>query len=225
MALVAYKDFCIDAVDAARLGQFWGAVLGLECGMQENGDACLTGPTPQHTIWINQVPEAKTAKHRMHLDVRAASVDEVEALGATVVDGDSFRWTVMTDPEGGEFCVFTSPGPTRVASLVIDCEDHGAIAQWWADVLGASCTADARGFSTVSAILGTPFADLDFVPVPEPKTVKNRLHLDVTTPDLAALVDAGATLLRVQEPPIRWNVMADPDGNEFCAFVRPGARS
>ena len=142
MALIAYKDLCIDAVDAARLGQFWGAVLGLACGMQENGDACLTGPTPQHTIWINQVPEAKAAKHRMHLDVRAASVDEVEALGATVVDGDSFRWTVMTDPEGGEFCVFTSPGPTRVASLVIDCEDHGAIAQWWADVLGASCTAE-----------------------------------------------------------------------------------
>ena len=53
----------------------------------------------------------------------------------------------------------------------------------------------------------------------------NRLHVDVTTPDLAALVDAGATLLQVQEPPIRWNVMADPDGNEFCAFVRPGAHS
>ena len=49
MALVAFKDFCIDAVDAARLGRFWGAVLGLECGMQENGDAYLSGPTPQHS--------------------------------------------------------------------------------------------------------------------------------------------------------------------------------
>ena len=216
MALVAYKDFCIDAVDAARLGRFWAAVLGLELGLQDNGDAYLTGPTPQHTIWVNRVPEARTVKHRMHLDVRAATVDEVEALGATVVDRDSFAWTVMTDPEGGEFCVFTSPGPTKLASLVIDCEDHG--------VLGATCTADPRGFSTVSAIPGAPFTDLDFVCVPEPKTTKNRLHVDVTTADLAALVDAGAILLRAQEPPIRWNVMADPDGNEFCAFVRTGAQ-
>lgn len=225
MALVAYKDFCIDAVDAEKLGRFWGAVLNLEVGMQDNGDGYLTGPTPQHTIWINQVPEAKTVKHRMHLDVRAESVGAVERLGATVVDGSSFRWTVMNDPEGGEFCVFTwagraDPG-TRLTAIGIDSVDHVAIAQWWADVLGARCTTDPQGFSSVSGIPGAPFEDIDFVPVPEGKTVKNRLHIDVTTVDLAALIDAGATVLRAQEPPIRWTVMADPEGNEFCAFVRP----
>jgi hypothetical protein len=56
--------------------------------------------------------------------------------------------------------------------------------------------------------------------VPEPKTVKNRIHLDVRTPDLQALLDAGATLLRPADEEIDWNVLADPDGNEFCAFVR-----
>ena len=54
--------------------------------------------------------------------------------------------------------------------------------------------------------------------MPEPKTGKNRVHLDVTTPDLAALVAAGATVLRPRDQEIRWTVLADPDGNEFCAF-------
>lgn len=225
MALAAYKDFCIDAVDAARLGRFWGAVLGLEVGMQDNGDAYLTGPTSQHRIWINQVPEVKAVKHRMHLDVRAESVAAIEELGATIVDSDSFPWTVMRDLEGGEFCIFTSAGPpepgARLAAIGIDAVDHVAIAQWWADVLGGTCTTDPHGFSSVSGISGAPFDDIDFVAVPERKTVKNRLHIDVTTPDLAALVAAGASVLRVQEPPIRWTVMADPEGNEFCAFARP----
>ena len=44
------------------------------------------------------------APSKVALDV--ASVAEAEALGATVVDSDSFPWTVMTDPEGGEFCLF-----------------------------------------------------------------------------------------------------------------------
>ena len=57
------------------------------------------------------------------------------------------------------------------------------------------------------------------------RTGKNRIHLDVTTPDLDALVAAGATILRPQDADhvgggIGWTVMADPDGNEFCAFLR-----
>ena len=224
MALIAYKDLCIDAVDAPRLARFWGAALGLDVGLQDNGDAYLTGPTPQHTIWINQVPEAKSVKNRLHIDVRASTAEEIEALGARVIDRGSFPWIVMADPEGGELCVFSSPGPTGLKSIVIDCTDHRSIAQWWADVLGATCATDPSGYSSVSDIPGAPSADLDldFVPVPEPKSIKNRLHLDVTTADLDGLIAAGAALLRPIEPPIRWNVMADPEGNEFCAFVRPG---
>ena len=54
--------------------------------------------------------------------------------------------------------------------------------------------------------------------MPEPKTVKNRIHWDVQTDDLALLTDAGATVLETLP---RWTVMADPEGNEFCAFL-PG---
>ena len=55
--------------------------------------------------------------------------------------------------------------------------------------------------------------------MPEPKTVKNRVHLDVTTHDVVALVAAGAVVLREPDDEVRWHVLADPDGNEFCAFV------
>jgi hypothetical protein len=61
---------------------------------------------------------------------------------------------------------------------------------------------------------------MDFVPVPEPKTVKNRIHWDVTVPGAAPLVEAGAIVLREPDAEISWHVLADPEGNEFCAFTQ-----
>jgi len=66
---------------------------------------------------------------------------------------------------------------------------------------------------------GMPILTMDFVPVPEPKTVKNRIHWDVTVPGVAPLVEAGAAVLREPGGDIRWYVLADPEGNEFCAFT------
>jgi hypothetical protein len=223
MALATYKDLCIDATDPVRLGEFWAGVLDLELHRQDNGDTYLTGSTKQHTIWVNRVPEPKTVKHRLHIDVNAASVEEVVARGATVLDDHSFRWTLMADPEGGEFCVFVRDGEIsrRLYELVVDTSDSPTahrVAGWWADVLGARA-GDQDDFSYVEGIPGAPYESLVFGPVPEPKTVKNRLHLDVTTTDLDALVAAGATVLRPQDDEIGWTVMADPDGNEFCAFL------
>ena len=228
MALAAYKDLCMDAVDPRRLGEFWAGALGLElraAGEDSNGDYLLVGPTPQHTLWINGVPEPKTVKHRMHIDVNVESVEKLERLGAKVVDDESFGWTVMLDPEGGEFCAFVRDGEIdrRLYEIGIDTggspEDAHRIAAWWAEALGARAEDDERhGFSYVEQIPGAPFESLDFAPVPEPKAVKNRLHLDVTTPDVEALVSAGATVLRRPDDSISWTVLADPDGNEFCAF-------
>jgi hypothetical protein len=58
-----------------------------------------------------------------------------------------------------------------------------------------------------------------FNKVPEPKTVKNRVHWDVTVSEVQPLVDAGARVLRPPGDDRRWHVLADPEGNEFCAFV------
>jgi hypothetical protein len=225
MAIATYKDLCIDAVDAERLGRFWAGTLGLELELDGDGDGKLTGPTPAHTIWINTVPERVTVKQRMHLDIYA-DVSDVVALGGVVVDAESFPWTVMKDPEGGELCVFPvrpdgqMNAQSRVKEIGADAEDHVRISTWWADVLGAERHEDhEHGFSYLEPVPGAPFESLDFAPVPEPKTVKNRVHFDVDTADVQLLVDAGATLLRPQDDEIGWSVMADPEGNEFCAFV------
>jgi hypothetical protein len=218
VALASYKDLCIDANDPTLLGQWWGPRLGLEFHRQDSGDAYLTGPTKAHTIWINGVPEVKSVKHRIHLDVNADSLSEWSE-GATIVDGDSFPWTVLLDPEGGEVCVFVRPHTKRLASIVVDAAQPIAIATWWADVLGARCEVFEQGYARVWEVPGAPFDSIDFIPVPEAKTVKNRLHIDVTTSSVSALVDAGASIVRAQDSEIRWTVCADPEGNEFCAFT------
>ncbi|MDX6326765.1 MAG: hypothetical protein QOK15_3119 [Nocardioidaceae bacterium] len=224
MVLATYKDLCIDAVDAERMGRFWSAALRLDLELLDDGDARLSGPRPQDTVWVNTVPEPVTVKQRVHLDIRADSDQQVVELGATVVDAESFRWTLMKDPEGGELCVFrTRPdGPPGLMEICVDTatgESAQEMARWWADVLGGKAD-DERDYSYVEQIPGAPFEYLVLNPVPEPKTVKNRIHLDVTTSDLDALVDRGASLLRAADEEVGWNVMADPDGNEFCAFVR-----
>ena len=55
-------------------------------------------------------------------------------------------------------------------------------------------------------------------PVPEPKTGKNRMHLDVFG-DKSELLELGATLVRERDGDIEWDVLADPEGNEFCVFT------
>lgn len=59
------------------------------------------------------------------------------------------------------------------------------------------------------------------MPVSEPKSVKNRIHWDVTLVDGATvddLVSKGAVVLALSADDARWTVMADPEGNEFCVF-------
>jgi hypothetical protein len=219
MAIARFKDLCLDAGDPARLGAFWAAVLGRTWQAQENGDGQLTGPTPEDTIWVNQVPEPKTVKHRVHLDIYARDLAGLEELGATIVEPRP-RWTVMADPEGGEFCAFLRPEvpAERLHGLVVDSADPQAQAHWWADVYGVAVTAN-DGWFTLEDVPGLPILTMDFVPVPEPKTVKNRIHWDVTGPAVAPLVDAGAVVLREPDHDIGWYILADPEGNEFCAFT------
>jgi len=78
-----------------------------------------------------------------------------------------------------------------------------------------------HGYSPLEDIPGLPTEGFDFVPVPEPKTVKNRIHWDVTLRDGATvddLIAVGATVLLPAGDDRKWTVMADPEGNEFCVF-------
>jgi hypothetical protein len=221
MALATWKDLVIDAVDAPVMARFWAETLGLAVDPRESlpGYVRLTGPTPQHAVWIASVPEPVTVKQRVHLDVHAGSLEEVLARGATSADLDSFRWKIVRDPEGGELCVFVRDEVPdhRLYELGVDvASDPRDIARWWAEALGATYGVDeAEGWAWAEDIPGAPFECIVFCRVPEPKTVKNRIHWDLHA-DVDALVAAGARVLDRQE---EWTVLADPEGNEFCAFA------
>jgi hypothetical protein len=225
--LATYKDLCIDAVDAEGAARFWGGMLGLTPGPHRDGIWWLDDESGHAVAWVNPVPEPKTVKNRMHIDVNAEGLEAALAAGASVVDKDSFRWTVMRDPDGQEFCIFVRDTPIerRLYELVLDSgpgmDECLAIARWWGEVLGAEVGQDEEeGHCWIERVPGAPFDGISFGPVPEPKTVKNRVHIDVTTDDLDALVAHGARVLRAnREGGIEWTVLADPDGNEFCAFA------
>ena len=237
MALVSYNSLCIDVSDESRMARFWSAAAGLDVATHTDGDSILTGPTPQHTISLNDVPEPKTVKHRVHLDVNGGSVAEYEALGAHVLaDWVPFAWIVMADPEGGEFCLFERDKSAprgqevpprwddtyRLYEVCVDAADSRAIASWWADVFGATLRDSDREFFWIEDLEGCPFGSFVFADVPEPKTVKNRIHWDVTLVGDATVDDLatkGAVLLRAPDDEIDWTVMADPEGNEFCVFA------
>jgi Glyoxalase-like domain len=215
----AFKDLCIDVNHPAVMADFWSEVLGLRVE-ERNGDFVLRGEAAEQTIWLNAVPEARSVKNRVHLDVHTAAISRLVSAGARVVD-TSLPWTVLTDPEGGEFCGFVRspevlPG-YRLYELVVDAADPGAIATWWADRLGLTAQ-PGDGEWSVGPGSGLPW-EVVFGAVPEAKAAKNRIHWDVWG-DPQVLLDAGATLLRRRDAEIGWDVLADPEGNEFCVFDR-----
>jgi hypothetical protein len=212
---VRFKDLCLDTTVPDLAGPFWRDLLALSGERQDNGDWSLTGELKEQTVWVNTVPEPHTVKTRVHLDVRV----DGEAPGRRVAEHD--RWTVMADPDGLEWCAFRPREGTGPFELVVDAADPAAIAQWWADRTGATVNRpDDSPWVWLTGAAGFPYMFWVFQAVPEPKSVKNRMHWDVTLGDasVADLVATGAVVLRPQDGEIGWTVMADPEGNEFCAF-------
>ena len=108
-----------------------------------------------------------------------------------------------------------------IAALAVDCADPPGLAGWWSRLLGGEVEADEEGIATLHTPGGL---DIDFVRVPEAKTVKNRLHLDLRSTDLEEATRQAEALGATRADDIydggRWQVMRDPEGNEFC-FLRP----
>ena len=226
-----WKELCMDTTGGEQLGRFWADLLDLEF-QPDSEDGNVVGSQEGHGIAMCRVPEQKSVKHRVHIDVYAGSVEDVVRRGATVVlpaEESGFPWTVMRDPEGGEFCVFRrDPVPDqKFFQLVVDALDAREIAGWWGEVfdaepIGHNSPENSPDWWSLEGVPGMPYERLTFGQVPEPKTVKNRIHWDLYA-DVEDMVGAGATVLRARDDEIRWNVMADPEGNEFCVFDRIGA--
>lgn len=110
---------------------------------------------------------------------------------------------------------------SAIRHMTIDCADAYRLAGFWSRVLGLPVHEDDKPGDEEALIEG---AGLLLVTVPEPKTVKNRVHLDIQPQDgtrdeeVERLLGVGATLVDDRRNPdgTGWAVLADPEGNEFC---------
>jgi predicted enzyme related to lactoylglutathione lyase len=121
------RTITVDCADADLVGRFWQAVLGWPLQLEPDGsDAFLENPSGGPNLLFQRVPEPKTAKNRMHLDLgptertRDEEVERLLGVGATIY-GDHRRpdgtgWVTMADPEGNEFCVERSEAERSGAS-------------------------------------------------------------------------------------------------------------
>ena len=121
---------------------------------------------------------------------------------------------------------------SRFTELVIDSHDCRRLALFWCAVLGyrileetdVAVEIGAAGFTVEGVRSGPVPPSLVFVPVPEEKIVKNRVHLDVSPIDrdhdseVQRLFDLGARPVDVGQGTQSWTVLADPEGNEFCVL-------
>ena len=113
-----------------------------------------------------------------------------------------------------------------VDTLTIDCRDPRSVAEFWCTALGYRLVAIDDEGAEIRPVDGVGWTML-FIIVPEGKSVKNRLHLDLRPTDSMAdevsrLEAAGATTIRrVDEGGSFWTVMADPEGNELCVLRGP----
>ncbi len=117
----------VDCANAYELSEWWKQVLGyrdVEDDPNEPGheECMILDPETGHHLLFLEVPEAKSLKNRIHLDLRPREgtrdeeIERVRGLGATEIAdhrgqyGPGTGWVVFADPEGNEFCILRSEG-------------------------------------------------------------------------------------------------------------------
>jgi hypothetical protein len=114
--------------------------------------------------------------------------------------------------------------PLNLHSITFDCHNPGELARFWGDALGYDVTVEE--FGAVAVPPDGIGSRLLFLEVPEGKSVKNRVHLDLSPSDttrdkeVERLIALGAQEVEDFEVPFGlWTVLMDPEGNEFCIEV------
>ncbi|MFG3283670.1 VOC family protein [Streptomyces sp. NPDC048111] len=242
----------IKALDEMAVGRFWAAALGWELSSEapgvanaEPGGGFVWPDASAVCVDVVRVAEPKGAtKNRVHLDLASTStahqaelVARLEGLGAERVDvgqGD-VPWTVLADPEGNEFCVLepreTYRGTGPLAAIVVDCVDPRAMARFW----GGATDWVVHEVNDDHAVLRSaeqvgPY--VEFLRAAGPKTVPDRVHLDLLpypgddhAAEVARLRALGATDLDLGQGDVPWRCLSDPEGHEFCVLRPAGAAS
>ena len=229
---------CFDANDPLRLARFWAGGLRWDID-DEDHDVIELVPTDgtRFAILFLRAPNEKVGANRTHLELTTTSLEDqretVETLlelGGRHIDigqGPDDEHVVLADPEGNELCIIE---PTN--SFLAGCPRLGningdgtqAVGYFWSAALGWPLVWDQDEETAIQAPDGTgPKMAWGGPPIP-PKRLKNRLHLDLkpTDGDQAAEVDRlislGASRTDIGQGDVAWEVMVDPDGNEFCVL-------
>lgn len=242
-------SLCFDANEPLGLARFWAGVLGWEIHSDgpparrirdETHDEIGLMPTDgtRFIFVFLPVPEPKTEKNRLHLDLVSESpqhqrelVERFVALGARRVDvgqGDADH-VVLADPEGNEFCVVVRGeflADTGLIGAVVFEPAEPATGRFWSATTGWPVVYDQDGDVAIRDPSGKgPFITFGPPGVPT-KTAKNRLHLDVAPTadsdqeaEVQRLIELGARRVDIGQGDVSWVVLADPDGNEFCVLT------
>jgi predicted enzyme related to lactoylglutathione lyase len=234
----------IDAADPAGLARFWSAALGWVVTYEDSDEVVIEPPDDdpaqggQLPLVFVPVDDPKTSKNRVHLDLASTSPDHqatevarLQELGARPVDigQRDVPWVVLADPEGNEFCQLDArpmyAGIAPVVAVILDARDPSALAPFWAAATGWSVVGSGDDNASLRRPDGTgPY--LELLRIADPKTAKLRVHLDVAPyPDddhateVARLVELGARHIDIGQGDVRWDVLADPEGNELCVLT------
>lgn len=124
---IRFQSVCIDTTDPARLAAFWQQAIGWRQTYTEDDEIVLEPPAGSNEdgvapdLLFLRVPESKSVKNRLHIDLRpddqAAEVARLEALGAkraNIGQGPEATWVVLADPDGNEFCVLRALRPDEI---------------------------------------------------------------------------------------------------------------
>jgi hypothetical protein len=228
LPMTQFDGLCLQARRAAEIAAFWRIALH-GCLHDLGSDRFRIDPAPgrkrHEIVRVIQAAVPSPDRSRVHLDLRLRGLDPAPLLqaGARIIRRPGTEpWYVLADPEGNEFCAFPSVDdrPAGIFELVIKCRDAAPLARWWATVLGGDMFPEGEA-AVVMGVPDFPWDYMVFDPVPEPKTTNNRMHWHVTLrdPDPAELTAIGAVVLSKPNGNRDWWVLADPEGNEFCASV------
>ncbi len=128
--------------------------------------------------------------------------------------------------DAGRHAAHTGDTPVRLHHVVIDAHDLPGLARFWTQALGWKVLSERENEIVIGNDENAPLG-ICFMPVTDPKTVKNRVHLDLTSgaadrdQEIDRLLALGARRADIgQTGAESWTVLADPEGSEFC-IVRP----
>ena len=230
-----------DANDPALLARFWAGVLGREVTVDpEDPEVFVLPPNDDTEFPIDFAPtqEPKWGPNQIHFDLTSQSLEDQQATVAKVLElggshldigqGPDAEHVVMADPEGNEFCVIP-PGNNFLADTgvigALSSDGTQAVGYFWSEALGWPLVWDQDEETAVQSPHGGSKISWGGPPV-EPKLGKNRLHLDLAPPadgdqqaEVERLIALGAKRLDIGQGDVPWEVMADPDGNEFCVLT------